>query len=158
MFDQTGHLSDRAIAALVSGEELPELTRLELAEHLAYCDRCLQRYTDALADTPLLIPKAPCAEPVWRRIRERTVRILTSRYATAAAAVALALTLLWSDLPFPERTTLDSVSGTMNAVSSHMENWTERWSDALHSLLEDTQTIFDDLTQPETGGKLHERT
>lgn len=154
MFDQTGHLTDRAIAALLAGEDLPELTRLEIAEHLAYCDRCLQRYTDALADAPLLIPEVPCAEPVWRRIRERTIRILTSRYATAAAAVVLALTLLWSDLPFPEHTTLNSVSGTMTAISSRMEDWTERWSDALHSLLEGTQTIFDGLTRPETGGKI----
>jgi len=154
MFDQNGHLTDRAIAALIAGEDLPELTRLEIAEHLAYCDRCLQRYTDTLSEVPLLIPEVFCAKPVWRRIRERTVRILTSRYATAAAAVALALTLLWSDLPFPERTTLDSVSGTVSAVSSRMEDWTERWSDALHSLLEGTQTIFDGLTRPETGGKI----
>ena len=38
MFDQNGHLRDQAIAALVSGEELDALTRLELAEHLSYCD------------------------------------------------------------------------------------------------------------------------
>ena len=29
MFDQNGHLRDQAIAALVSGEELDALTRLE---------------------------------------------------------------------------------------------------------------------------------
>ena len=45
LFDPSGHLTDRALLALVRNEELDELARLELAEHLAYCDRCLQRYT-----------------------------------------------------------------------------------------------------------------
>ena len=94
MFDQNGHLRDQAIAALVSGEELDALTRLELAEHLSYCDFCLQRYTDALAGNLLLTPEVSCRHTIWRKIRERTVRTLTSRYATAAAAMALALTLV----------------------------------------------------------------
>lgn len=158
MFDQNGHLTDRAIASLVRGEALPELTRLEIAEHLAYCDLCLQRYTDALADIPLLTPEVPCADSVWRRIRQRSLRILTSRYATAAAAVVLALTLLWSDLPFPERTTLDRVSGTMSTVSTRIEHWSERWSTALRDLFEGTQTIFDGSNRPVSGGKINERT
>ena len=152
MFDQKGHLTDHAIAALVSGEELPELTRLEIAEHLAYCDICLLRYSEAFAELPLLTPEVSCKKPLLRRIRERTVRLLTSRYAAAAAAVALALTLLWSDLPFPQSTMQNNTSLPQSAVSNPLDGWTERWSNALTSFVEGTQNIFDGLKGPGFGG------
>ena len=60
IFRHDGHLTDRALAALVAGESLDETARLEIAEHLAYCDLCLQRYTDALAGAPLLTPEHSC--------------------------------------------------------------------------------------------------
>ena len=48
-FRPDGHLTDEALAALVRGDALTEMDRLELAEHLAYCDQCLQRYTELLS-------------------------------------------------------------------------------------------------------------
>ena len=39
-FRPDGHLTDAALTALVRGDCLEELDRLELAEHLAYCDQC----------------------------------------------------------------------------------------------------------------------
>ena len=150
MFDQTGHLTDRAFAALMSNEDLPELTRLELAEHLAYCDRCLQRYTEALTSEPPLAPPVSCRETLLRRIRTRTLTALTSRYATAAAAVALALTLLWSDLPFPADTTRPA--NAVSAVSAALDDWGERCSDALETLLPTIQSIFPEAAMPGNGG------
>ena len=98
-FRTDGHLTDETLAALARGRELDELTRLEAAEHLAFCDACLQRYTDLLATAPLLVPAHSCRESLWVRVRRRTLRLVTSRYATAAAAVALALTVLWGSAP-----------------------------------------------------------
>ena len=72
LFRHDGHLTDEALAALVTGMPLDETARLEMAEHLAYCDLCLQRYTDALAGTPLLMPEHSCRESLWRRVRART--------------------------------------------------------------------------------------
>ena len=87
-FDDHGHLTDAALLALIRQEPLDELERLEMAEHLSFCDRCLQRYTELLADDVLLVPSPACREGLRRRIRRRAVRLFTSRYATAAAAVA----------------------------------------------------------------------
>ena len=102
IFHKDGHLTDDALRALICGEELSPLERLEISEHLAFCDVCLQRYTNALSDTALLVPEHSCQEGLWHRIRARTIRLLTSRYATAAAAVLLALTVLWgSKLSLP---------------------------------------------------------
>ena len=144
LFDPSGHLTDRALLALVRNEELDELARLELAEHLAYCDRCLQRYTALLADVPLLVPAHSCRESLWRRIRVRTLRLLTSRYATAAAAVALALTVLWG-----------SAAVSLPEAPRHFQSWPERWSDTLDGGLSRLNTMFDDLGaafRPAQGG------
>ena len=86
LFRDDGHLTDEALTAL-AGESLDDLSRLEIAEHLAFCDLCLQRYTLALEPQPLLTPSRSCRESLMRRIRERTLHLITSRYATAAAAV-----------------------------------------------------------------------
>lgn len=141
MFDQNGHLRDQAIAALVSGDELDALTRLEIAEHLSYCDFCLQRYTDALTGNLLLTPEVSCRHTIWRKIRERTVRILTSRYATAAAAMALALTLVWADIPLPEQTLAEG------------PGLTQRVEKTLDSLMSGVNEFFDGLELPGMGGK-----
>ena len=41
IFRHDGHLTGEAFSALVTGAPLDETARLELAEHLAYCDLCL---------------------------------------------------------------------------------------------------------------------
>ena len=154
LFDPSGHLTDRALLALVRNEELDELARLELAEHLAYCDRCLQRYTALLADVPLLGPAHSCRASLWRRIRVRTLRLLTSRYATAAAAVALALTVVWGSgrldfvrLPIPPE--------DRPSVSEGLQRWSARWSDSLDSAMSGFNDFFSGLgrwTPPPQGG------
>ena len=146
VFDPAGHLSDSALLALVRNEDaLDALARLEMAEHLSYCDRCLQRYTQLLAQDALLTPGHSCRESLWRRIRARTMGILTSRYATAAAAVALALTVLWG-----------SAAVSLPEAPRHFQSWPERWSDTLDSGLSRLNTMFDDLggavRRPAQGG------
>lgn len=89
LFDRSGHLSDGALRALADGTVLSELERLETAQHLGSCDDCLTQFTALLADDALLIPEHSCQATIWRRIRQRALRLLTSRYATAAAAIAI---------------------------------------------------------------------
>ena len=140
LFDPSGHLTDRALLALAHEEVPDELARLEMAEHLAYCDQCLHRYTALLAEAPLLTPAHSCRESLWRRVRARTLRLLTSRYATAAAAVALALTVLWGSaaVPLPKRPSLPE-------VPQRLQSWPQRWSDSLDGALSRFNDMFDDL-------------
>ena len=82
-FRNDGCLSDEGLHALIAGQ-LDELGRLEAAEHLAYCDKCTDRYTalltaDALSDPP-------------RNVR-RTVMGTCGRAAVAGVAAVLALTI-----------------------------------------------------------------
>ena len=98
LFDQiSGCLTDEGLHALADGQ-LDELSRLEAAEHLAFCDACLDRYTALLAGPVIVQPPQDLQKPVWQRIRSQMFRVLTNRYATAAAAVAIAFCLWGSGL------------------------------------------------------------
>ena len=47
LFDQNGCLTEEGLHAVIGGQ-LDELGRLEAAEHLSYCDKCMDRYTALL--------------------------------------------------------------------------------------------------------------
>lgn len=142
-FRADGHLTDEALAALVRNDSPDELGRLEIAEHLSFCDACLQRYTDLLAGTDLLAPERSCDRTLWARIRMRTLRLVTSRYATAAAAVALALTVLWSGREI--RFSRPALPETRPRLAEHLQGWPERWNDALSETLSGVTDFFDGL-------------
>ena len=92
-FDEQGHITEQGFAALAAGG-LDAATRLRLAEHLAVCDACAQRYAAALETQPLRW--APIsARGLWRTLRRRERRALSFRVAAMAGAACCAL-LLWS--------------------------------------------------------------
>ena len=149
LFRHDGHLTDAALAALVAGEPLDETARLEIAEHLAYCDLCLQRYTGALAGAPLLTPERSCQESLRRRIRARTVQIFTSRYAAAVAGVVLALTLVWGSGYGSIR--LPELPEDRPTVSDGLRKWNESLDNAMSGV----NDFFDGLSRmapPVQGG------
>lgn len=145
-FDPRGHLTEDTLTALIRQDGLTELERLELAEHLAYCDHCLQRYTLLLEEPVLLTPAADIREPLLRRIRARAFRLLTHRWATAAAAVLLALTLLWADrLPV-------SFRWEEAPVTELSQTLPERWNSALSSLSGQLRDLLDSIELPPSMG------
>lgn len=95
LFDPCGHLTNDALKIFSGFGPLTELERLEIAEHLGFCDECLMRSMKFLPEGALLTPAHSCRDTLWRRIRRRAVQALTSRYATAAAAIAITA-VLWS--------------------------------------------------------------
>ena len=92
LFREDGCLSDEGLHALTAGQ-LDELGRLEAAEHLAYCDKCTDRYTalltaDALTDPPRDVRRTVMST-IWVRLMQNT----WGRAAVAAVAAVLALTM-----------------------------------------------------------------
>ena len=140
LFHENGHLTDAALHALLN-ETLDELERLEVAEHLAYCDDCLVNYTALLTEDTLLTPTAPVALTAWQRIRQKIRQSLVSRYISAAACAALAL-VLWSsgifnlDIKTFSENTLTTVNETTQIISSSASGWTQ-------DRIADIQNIFD---------------
>lgn len=143
-FREDGHLSGGALEALARNEaRFSELERLEIAEHLAFCDACLQRYTLALEDGALLVPERSCQGTLRARIQGRALRLAASRYATAAAAVALSLTVLWGS-PGPEgiRPVLPE---DRPSVSRQLSGLTEDLHDTLRGAVGSISDFFDGL-------------
>ena len=66
LFNEKGCLTNEAFTALQEGT-LDELGRLETAEHLAYCDRCMDRYT-------LLLSQTAPEQPQHARVRKERAR------------------------------------------------------------------------------------
>lgn len=136
LFQFDGHLTDEALQALINNTDLPEISRLELSEHLAYCDDCLERYTALLTDGTLLSPQHSCKSGLHRKIWRRKAYVLTRRYATAVAAVVLMIAALWGSLGlsfFGRTNTRNTRSFYPHAVvSHHLEDWPEDWNKAFH--------------------------
>lgn len=92
LFDNAGCLTQSGLEALRE-DRLDDLGRLEAAEHLTFCDRCLARYTALLESIQLSAPMRDLIPQVQALMRMRTFRVMTNRYVSVAAAIALALAL-----------------------------------------------------------------
>lgn len=94
LFDNRGHLTGAGLNAMENGS-LDELGSLEAAEHLSFCDACLNRYTNWLEAMPqaLLSPARDIAPQVQNLLRMRSIRVFTNKYVSIAAAVILAFAL-----------------------------------------------------------------
>ena len=90
LFNKEGHLTDEGLRAVVDGT-LDEMGRLEASEHLSFCDSCLVRYTELLADDTLLVPETPLTPTVLARVRRRAVRGFFNRDTRVAAVAAFAV-------------------------------------------------------------------
>ena len=92
LFREDGCLSDEGLHALTAGQ-LDELGRLEAAEHLAYCDKCTDRYTALLTAVALTDPPRDVSRTVMSTIWVRLMQSTCGRAAVAGVAAVLALTI-----------------------------------------------------------------
>ncbi len=99
IFNNKGCLTEYAFSQLETNQNLDELTRLEIAEHLAYCDSCLLQYTNYLAQTDtqqLLQPSKDLTKTVLSKIKTTAYKIMFNRYVTVVAAASFALVFTFS--------------------------------------------------------------
>lgn len=83
LFREDGCLTDEGLLAVTKGG-LDELGRLETAEHLSYCDRCMDRYTTLLTADALETPPKPLRGAVMSNIWVRLMQNTYGRVAVAA--------------------------------------------------------------------------
>lgn len=96
-FDDGGHLTDEALHQLIDGED-DELKRLEISEHLSFCDICIERYTLMLEKATLIEPMQSVADSVIAKIKKKAARIFFSQYATMAVAACFTMTLWFTGI------------------------------------------------------------
>ena len=92
LFDAKGCLSEEGLQALVGGQ-LDETQRLEAAEHLSYCDKCMDRYTALLTADVLEEPFFGCHPCINTSSLVRLMQNTWGRAAVATVAAVLALTM-----------------------------------------------------------------
>lgn len=93
LFDDDGHLNDTSFLLLQNGDG-DDLQRLEISEHLSYCDDCLCRYLENISNIELLTP----VPSMTASIKEKGKRIKASlfyRRFTVAVAAFMAM-VLWT--------------------------------------------------------------
>lgn len=134
LFDIRGCLTDEGLRALIEGQ-LDELQRLEAAEHLAYCDRCVERYTALLSKDVLQTPESSVLSPVMKSLWVRIMRNTLGRAAVAGVAAVLALTLWGSGglqqiMEGTQRLPTQPVAPRQNAMTQVWDAYDE-WLDEL---------------------------
>ena len=92
LFQENGCFTDEGLQAVVGGQ-LDELSRLEAAEHLSYCDKCMDRYTALLTADVLETPPKGIKNTVMTTIWVRLMQNTYGRIAVASVAAVLALTM-----------------------------------------------------------------
>ena len=139
--DETGCLTDGALAGLMEGS-LDELQRLEVSEHLSYCDACVERYTALLADGVLLEAPELMKQSVLAALRRKAAKVFVNRYFHMAVAASLT-PMLWGSgvfnsfgevrlvRPPEERNPEASISWRLNSFASDVSDGVTDFMDQL---------------------------
>ena len=115
LFDQNGCLTEEGLHAVIGGQ-LDELGRLEAAEHLSYCDKCMDRYTALLTADVLEEPPRSARGAVMTAVFVQLMQNTWGRAAVAAVAAVLALTM-WKTGALGQITRLGSELNTVLPAS-----------------------------------------
>lgn len=100
LFDEEGHLTDNALLAFIHATDnvdadkavvFNELQRLEIAEHLSFCDKCVLRYVELLSDDSLLTPSDLVAPAVIRQLEKEERQRYFHKWVSMAMAASFAI-------------------------------------------------------------------
>ena len=100
-FDENGHLTDCAFTDLDSGH-LDEITRLEISEHLSFCDECVLRYSEYLEDSILMETPDNLSKDISRAVVKYSLKDNIKRYFLVGAAACFAITFWVSGVFTPD--------------------------------------------------------
>ena len=140
-FTPDGHLTDEAFDLLRS-DAADELSRLEISEHLAFCDDCLDRYAAFLTPGVLAEPSDLLRPGIFARIRQKSREIFVNRYLSAGVAACLALTL-WTAGIFDFSSALERLPAIPEG--DRLETLTETTAGVTNALTDSLRAFFDSI-------------
>lgn len=140
LFDEFGHLTKNALQLMINGEP-DELQRLEIAEHLSFCDECIAKYTACLEQSALMSPEKPLETGVLAKIKSRAHRIFMNRYATIATAACFAIVLWTTGIFTPDYSKmngegLQTIVIKTNEFSQKTEEFTRGISEGINNFFD----------------------
>lgn len=146
IFNQNGHISAEGFFILVT-EKADEMQRLELSEHLSFCDRCLEQYLSEMEKITLLETEQSIAKRVINKVRYKTAFLAQKRFGTAVAAACIAM-VLWTSGAFSWKTMLEQADMVEN-FEQELEEMSWQNQNALHNVSQKYQQILDNLYRRE---------
>ena len=152
LFNGDGHITDEGLRALVA-EELDEMGRLEVSEHLDFCDRCVERYSEMLTDDLEIAPPVEIAPVVIHKIRQRTRVVFLNRFTRVSVAAMLAI-VIWvggfyrNGILNPSDEHLEQVATTARSIQDKIWNWSSNLDQLLSGF-----NSFLNSPRPEEPGK-----
>lgn len=150
LFDADGHLVDDALMALIHSSDddaadavvFDELQRLEIAEHLSFCDDCVLRYTELLADDALLAPSDLVVPAVMKTLEKEERQRYFSKWVSMVMAAGFAIFFWIAGVFSPNFVDFDTefLTGIVNGatafsrqtveisteITDSMGNWVEK--------------------------------
>ena len=78
IFHKNGHITAEGFFLLVT-EKADEMQRLELSEHLSFCDECLEQYLKEVEKITLLETEERLAKRVIKQVKHKTAFLLQKR-------------------------------------------------------------------------------
>ena len=152
LFSKDGCLTDEGLQALIH-EELDEMSRLEAAEHLDFCDKCVERYSEMLTADLEIAPPEELSPAILQRIRRKVRMLFVNRFTQVSVAAVLAL-VLWGGLyhngiliPTDDR------MEQMTTATQFLQGKFSGWNDRLDALMSDFNSF---LNKPRSPGQTHD--
>lgn len=99
-FNEQGHLTKEAFV-LLEEQNADELTRLEISEHLSFCDMCLDDYLAYMSDDILIEPEKPMKNIVYAQIKMKLLGLIFNKYSSVAIAAGLTIMFMLSGFLTP---------------------------------------------------------
>ncbi len=93
-FEHNTHISNYGFNSLISGTA-SEMQRLEMAEHLSFCDECTDKYVEMLTNDKLMNTKVSVKKNVMQRIHGKIYKALINKYTIYASAACIAF-MMWT--------------------------------------------------------------
>lgn len=93
-FKLDGHIAEEGFQRMLKNQ-CTTLERLELAEHISFCNPCLERYLSLVEQGKLLIPKEGMKEDVLQKAQKDWFGDFRKRLAQATVAASIFL-MCWS--------------------------------------------------------------
>lgn len=130
-FNENGHLTDYAFNSIIKYEN-DELNRLEIAEHMSFCDECLLKYTNLLDDSELISPPESLGKGIMSKIRFKTAKTFIRPYISLAIAASFTI-ILWTSGVFtmPELSKYNMINATKEI--------TENFSNSINKIFDNIE-------------------
>lgn len=143
LFSHDGHLTDYAFRALIDDKPLDELSRLEIAEHLSFCDECVLRYSELLTEDVFTEPEETVVPTVMERIRTRARLIFFNKYVAVVMAASIAM-VLWVTGVF-DSVTSEEMLKTVGYISESSDSFGKKATGFVQGISDGVSDILDKI-------------